>query len=95
MRSTIGSSDYQHILTIDICPLRVNWSQVILDMKSAGKPYIRQALDIGLEASTLRRWLEGTAEPGFSNGHALLILHSKVCGIEMTQMRLLESKQKD
>jgi hypothetical protein len=93
MRSTAGSSDYTHILTFRITPLNVNWVTLIHDMKERGISFLKQSESIGEEWPTFQRWLRGGGTR-FHNGHALLILHSKVCGIELTQKRIMESLPK-
>jgi len=78
------------LLSIDVTPLSPDWSQITRDMKEKGLPYYRQALAIGVEWSSYQRYMDG-AHPGFGNGHAILILHAKVCGVEQTYTRLNEA----
>lgn len=90
---TIGTTDYAFILQIDVYPLDINWPQIIADIAERGVVPGRQAISLGKERSTLQRWKSGH-EPKFGNGHSLLILHSKVCGIELTTQRMKEASQR-
>jgi hypothetical protein len=92
---TAGSSDYLETvpLEFDIDPINLNWALIIQDMKENGLSGSKQALSIGSQWSTLQRWWQGS-EPSFRYGHALLILHSKVCGTHLTRQRLLESVER-
>lgn len=81
--------DFHSILEITIIPIRVDWSAILKDIKDHGLSYNQQALSIGVQYSTLQRWMSG-AEPGYSYGHSVLILHSDVCGRESTLKRLKE-----
>ena len=83
MKSTIDSTDYTQILDIDVFPLEVNWATLIDDITRRGYTPARQAAMLGKGWSTFQRWLNGT-EPRFAHGHALLILHQKICGPELT-----------
>lgn len=76
---------------INVFQLRVNWHQIATDLKQSGVSFQQQARTIGKPWSSYQRWLEG-GEPGFGEGQALLILHSKFCGIGLTQQRLSEAK---
>lgn len=82
--------DTDSLLNITILPLRVNWPIILRDIKSKGLSYNQQALSIGVQYSTLQRWMSG-AEPGFTYGHSVLVLHSSVCGKPFTLKRLSES----
>jgi hypothetical protein len=94
MQSTMSSSDYAFILNIDVFPISPDWKVLMDDIKGRGLSYSRQALSIGLQWSTVQVWHHGGG-PTFANGHALLILHSKICGIELTKKRLDEAKTID
>jgi len=86
--TTANSSDYEWIISsIAIEPANMNWALLIEDMRSREIPIGKQAEMLNTSYSTLQRYWQGS-EPGFSTGHAILILHSKICGINITQQRL-------
>jgi len=89
MRATVSSSDYQFIVDFTIYPIQIHWPTIISDICHSGMTPYRQAQSIDCEWSTFQRWQSGS-QPLFKNGHALLILHSKICGITLTQKRLEE-----
>lgn len=92
MRATVSTTDYTFIVDFEICPIKpieIYWPTIIRDLADHGLCYRQQANSIGCEWTTLQRWKNGS-QPRFNNGHALLILHSKICGIALTQKRLEE-----
>ena len=89
MRVTASTTDYQFIVDFDIYPVHIHWSTIISDIADAGVIPYHQAQSINVSWSTFQRWKNGST-PAFDTGHALLILHSKTCGIELTQKRLEE-----
>lgn len=94
VNATISSSDYQQILQIDVFPLEVSWTTLIDDMTRKGYTPTRQAAMLGKGWSTFQRWLNGT-EPRFRHGHALLVLHQKICGPELTKLRFTQMSLSD
>jgi hypothetical protein len=86
MQTTLQTSDYQQVLSVDVYPLEVDWPLLIDDITRHGVTPSRQADMLGKGWSTFQRWLHGT-EPRFRHGHALLILHQKICGPELTLQR--------
>lgn len=89
MKATASSTDYVFIIDVIVYPLKIHWPTIIDDMRERGISPYRQAKTISCEWSTFQRWKNGS-QPLFANGHALLILHSKICGIALTQQRLFE-----
>ncbi len=87
MNSVISSSEV--CLQIDIYPRKVNWTQIIQDMRHAGMIYSAQATALGKEWSTFQRWMDGS-ELKYGDGTALLRLHMTVCGEDLTIKRLTE-----
>jgi len=94
MYATAQTTDYQHVLMFDVFPLKIDFSKIIEDIKQSGMNYSQQAVSIGRGFSTLQRWKNG-AQPQFTTGHALLILHTKICGPEKTHERINESQLLD
>ena len=93
LSTTIGSSDYLHVLTLNVYPKEIDWAVISDDIKGSGLCYFRQAIALGKEWSTLQKWRNG-AQPRFCDGHALLMLHTKICGEELTKKRLGDSRMK-
>lgn len=87
MSSVLSSSDY-------VYPARVNWVDVLHDLRDAGFSGYRVAILMGVEWSTLYGWLHDGKEPRHSYGQALLTLHTRHCGPEATQKRQTEAKAK-
>lgn len=79
------------IPTEDVYTIQLDWAQITRDIKAAGVPYTQQAFALGKQFSTLQTWMQG-GEPEFRNGCALLVLHRKVCGPQLTLKRLMEGK---
>ena len=87
MQSTLSSTIY------DRSQWRLDWKTIVEDIRS-NLNYSQQAQMLGLEISTFRRYITGS-EPTYSQAHALLLLHTHMCGKEMTQLRLYGSSKKD
>ena len=87
MNSVVSSSSVY--IQIDIYPRKVDWQQILNDMKQAGMAYSAQATALGKEWSTFQRWMEGS-ELKYGDGTALLRLHMAVCGESLTIQRLNE-----
>lgn len=94
MNSTIGTSEVYVYVEMDVVPVKVDFGELMRDMHEKGVPYTHQALSIGKEWSTLQMWMKG-AQPRFSSGLALLALHSRICGQQMTLKRLREAPALD
>ena len=89
MRATVSTTDYTFIVDFTVYPIEIHWPTIIKDICNSGVTPYRQAQTIDCEWSTFQRWQHGS-QPLFKNGHALLILHSRTCGIALTQKRLEE-----
>ena len=76
-----------------VYPRRVNWVQVIEDIREAGLNYSQMCKLGGFNWSTFQRWREG-AELKHSDGSCMLQLHTKYCGTALTKQRVLEAEQK-
>lgn len=94
LSATAASSDYQYLLAIDITPLHIDWKILIQDIRNKSMPYYRQAEALGVQWSTFQNWFYNGSQPIFQNGHALLILHTKVCGTRLTEQRFIEFMEK-
>jgi hypothetical protein len=66
------------------------WRKIFDDMKDRGCAYSRQASMIGLEWSSYQRFVKDGVEPRHSIGAAILELHTKLCGAELTRLRQTE-----
>jgi hypothetical protein len=69
--------------------LKIDWKTIIEDMKHRDYPYSKQAEAIGRGWSSFQGIMRGCS-PRFADGHALLILHAKVCGTQLTEKRFIE-----
>jgi len=88
LNTTANSSDYEWIISsIAREPANMNWALLIQDMRERKVSINQQAEILDTTYSKIQRYWQGS-EPGFSTGHAILILHSKICGINITQQRL-------
>jgi len=72
-------------------PPRINWQQIIADLRANGCSLHRVATHIGVEYSTAQRWRRPRADLGYGYGRALLRLHSRYCGAALTLQRLTEA----
>ncbi len=73
----------------DINPKRLDWRRIISDLKSRGVSIYQAAKILGKPETTVQSWWVGH-EPSHSNGAAVLLLHSKICGEELTKIRCNE-----
>lgn len=83
---TSSSTEHQNILYMPISPRRVKWSNLIHDLIVRGYGPTKIAYLLGKTQSTVQRWQEG-AEPNFTHGHAIILLHQQVCGYRLTEKR--------
>jgi hypothetical protein len=83
--SAIKSTDYLY-------PGVVDWRQVFRDLADHGCAGMKAAHLLGESQSTLWRWAHGV-EPRFSKASAVLLLHTRYCGLELTRQRLAESSR--
>lgn len=79
-------------MSIDVYPVVLPWPRIFEDMKERGLAYTKQAASVGAPWSTFQRWLDGEVEPRHSCATAFLELHTKVCGAELTRLRLKEGQ---
>lgn len=70
---------------------RVDWRAVLEDLRGCECSGYRLAALLGIEWSTVQRWLQGS-EPRHSYGVAILEVHTRFCGAAMSQQRLCEAK---
>lgn len=73
-----------------IYPRTVDWVRVLEDLPEHGMTYSAACRQLGVAWSTLTKWRHGS-EPGWSKGSAVLQLHAKVCGAELTKQRIQEA----
>jgi hypothetical protein len=75
----------------EIFPPKIDWRQILSDLRDHGCTGYRVAIALGTGWSTVQRWGEG-AEPGYGYGRALLRLHAAYCGAAMTLKRQIEGE---
>ncbi len=83
--STLASSDY---IYRTILP----WQDIFDDLRKAGCPPYKVAIIVGYGWSTLQRWVYDGVEPRESAARAILTLHTRYCGEEITRQRSQEAK---
>lgn len=74
----------------EIEPKKLDWRQILEDIKAKGCSIYRAAKILGKPETTVQSWHSGKHEPSYSHGAALLMLHSTVCGEEATKNRCAE-----
>lgn len=79
MPLTLSSSDYVH-------QKKVDWPAVIEDLRARGLTITKIAACLGLNRTTVSEW-RLNHEPNFASGAALLELHSRYCGEDLTKLR--------
>lgn len=84
MSTTLSSSDY-------VYPTVLPWADIFSDLTGAGCSPYRVSTLIGESWSTVQRWVPGDIEPRDSRSRAILELHSRYCGVELTLQRLMEA----
>lgn len=80
-------------MTQYVYPAKVDWAQILHDLRIANLTGYQVALMLGMEWSTVQRWQEGS-EPRHSTGVALLELHRLYCSPAATQKRQSEASVK-
>lgn len=75
-----------------VYPARINWPDILGDLRDAGYSGYRVAAMMGISWSTVYGWIIENKEPRYSMGEALLTLHTRHCGPEATQKRQNEAK---
>ncbi len=71
---------------------RINWPTIFRDMRAQGVKYSHQAELCGIAWGTYNEYRLRGAEPKHSVGQAILLLHRRTCGIQLSEKRLLESE---
>ena len=71
---------------------RIDWRQVLEDLRLNGCTPYRVHLTLGADISTVQNWLKG-GEPGYGYGRALLRLHAMYCGAALTTKRQTEAEK--
>ncbi len=73
----------------DIHAKRLDWRRIIDDLKERGCTVYQAAKILGRPETTVQSWRQDH-EPSYSNGASVLLLHSKLCGEELTKIRCNE-----
>ena len=69
-----------------LMPPPVDWQRLALDLRSARVPLTEAAKSIGAHGDFIRQLARGEIrEPKFTQGVALLNLHSDKCGADRTE----------
>lgn len=72
---------------------KMNWRQVLEDLDRAGCSGYRVAKTLGVNWSTVQHWRDYEyAELKYGLGRALLRLHARYCGADMTAIRQAEAE---
>lgn len=81
----------------DIYPPKIDWKQVLIDLRDHGCSGYRVAKTLEIQWSTVHYWIHCRKPPelGYGLGRALLRLHARYCGAAMTTRRLTEAEQSD
>jgi len=74
-----------------VYPRVLNWSQIMHDIADNGCSYSEVSKILGVGWSTVQRWRTGS-EPGHSIGTALLMIHAKYAGQDLTKQRVSEAE---
>lgn len=78
---------------------KMDWTQIMIDLHDRGIPAYRVALILCVSDTAAYNWMKNgrgvrkRCEPGYALGKALLALHTKVCGADLTTQRISESDQ--
>lgn len=70
----------------------MDWTALIDDLEIIGHSNAAIARAINVPLTTLRDWKQGR-EPRYSNGEALLLIHSKLLGQDYTKNRIQDFKR--
>ncbi len=77
------------LMLLDVYPLQIDWRRIADDLRTLRKiEYTRQAEAIGIPRRSFQTLMRRGTPPRFQIGHALLVLHAKVCGLDLTLSRL-------
>ena len=86
MRVALGPNDYVY------CP-NYNWKGILADLHDKGWTPYKVALALGADHGTVYGWIRG-AEPRYSAGQGLRILHARICGERPAVHRETEAKER-
>lgn len=79
----------------DIFPPKIDWRQVLTDLRDNGCTGYRVATLIGSSWCAVQNWRDNPqAEPGYGYGRALLRLHAQFCGAALTMRRQVEGDER-
>jgi hypothetical protein len=76
----------------DIYPKRLDWRRILEDMRERGTSIYQAAKILGKPETTVQSWyrLKYPSEPSYSHGAAVLLLHARICGEDLTKRRCNE-----
>jgi len=74
-----------------VYPRQIDFRVIIDDIVKSGFSYFEISRQLGITWGGLSAWRKG-AEPRYSMGAGLLMMHAKQCGTELTRQRVLESE---
>ena len=75
-----------------VYPRVLDWSNIMADIADNGCSYSDVSKILGVGWPTVQRWRTGS-EPGHSKGTALLLIHARYCGQDLTKQRVSEAVQ--
>lgn len=75
-----------------IDPPRIDWQQLLADLKQHGCSLYRIATVLGVKYSTAQRWRRPREDIGYGYGRALIWMHARHCGAGLTLQRLTEAE---
>lgn len=87
MNTVYSSSDY-------VYPTVLPWRDIIKDLKGAGLSAKGTADLVGCSWSTFQRWYCDGVEPRHSYATAILALHTRYCGDDLSKKRMSEATPK-
>lgn len=74
-----------------VYPKVLPWEQIFNDLIRNGCTQSMLANLMGVKVSTLQRWCNGT-EPKHGIGEAIIVIHRRYCGVELTERRITEAR---
>jgi len=81
---------------VAVLPRFVDWPVIVIDIKTAlGLVHDSQVAElVNIPISTLRAYLDRGSEPLYWCGAAIIELHTRACGLDQTQLRLREFRER-
>ena len=73
-----------------VYPRVINWGDIMEDIATNGMTYSDVSKCLGIAGATIQGWRTGS-EPRHSSGGALLLVHARICGRELTKLRVAEA----